>query len=128
MFTSNRRLIVGKKDDIMLRVSLFSQAVSFIFHLTVCIYPHVSVSFALSLSKRGGKDTHPAALAAAAPPPPLRKFPICLCAGLAERSRPLLKQRPMYTLIGKHAHACRAYKHGGVRIHTLFCNQTDRPS
>ena len=66
---------------------LFSQAVSFIFSLTVCKYLRVSVSFTLSLFKRGGKDTHPAAFAAAPDffPFPLRKFPICLCAGLVER-------------------------------------------
>lgn len=60
-----------------------------LFSLTVvCKYLHVSVSFTLSLFKRRGKDTHPAAFAAAPdffPPFPLRKFPICLCAGLAER-------------------------------------------
>lgn len=66
---------------------LFSQAVSFSFSVTVCKYLHVSVSFTLSLFKRGGKDTHPAAFAAAPDffPFPLRKFPICLCAGLVER-------------------------------------------
>lgn len=64
------------------------QVVSFIFPLTCCKYLRHSVSFTLSLFKRKKKkDTHPAAFAAAPDffPFPLRKFPICLCAGLVER-------------------------------------------
>lgn len=71
--------------------------------LTVPRRVAVSRSVALCRQRREGRDTHPAAAAAAAflffmslpaapvpplhPPPlfPLRKFPICLCAGLVGR-------------------------------------------
>lgn len=89
---NERRRIEKRGEEIPERISfffipLFSQPVSFIFSPTVCKYLSVSVSFTLSLFKRGGKDTHPAAFAAAPDffPFPLRKFPICLCAGLVER-------------------------------------------
>lgn len=88
---------------------VLSPSFSFPPSLAVCNYLCGSVSFTLSLFKRGGKDTHPAAFAAAPDffPFPLRKFPICLCAGLVERGPAVLKQWPMHTLIGKHTHACR---------------------
>lgn len=104
------------------RVS-YMQSVASIFPLRVCKYPHISVSFALSLSKRG-KGTHPATLAAASDTPPffpLRKFPICLCAGLAERPWRLLKQQPMHTLIGKYADAWKVLQTQSSKYIVCVC-------
>lgn len=56
---------------------------------TVCKYRHNSVSFTLSLFKRGGKDTHPAAFAAAPDFSPLSSqevslLPLCWLSGEAQ--------------------------------------------
>lgn len=54
------------QESLLLSLLYFLRLPPPLFSLTVvCKYLHVSVSFTLSLFKRRGKDTHPAAFAAA---------------------------------------------------------------
>lgn len=75
-----------RRESLSLSFLLFCQAVS---SPTVCKYLRNSVSFTLSLFKRGGKDTHPAAFAAAPDFFPLSSqevshLPLCWLSGEAQ--------------------------------------------